>query len=55
MNTVTPFIIGFFIGGMAATFICFFALTVYFYKLGDDAQKEIYGNDQENTNEADTS
>ena len=55
MTTAATFIIGFFIGGMAATFIVFLMLTVYFYKQGDDARKEIYANDEENTDEAYTS
>ena len=55
MTTAATFIIGFFIGGMAAAFIGFLMLTVYFHKKGTDDHKEIYANNQENTNEADTS
>lgn len=54
MTTAVTFIIGFFLGGMAVGFICFCGLTVHFYKKGLDAQEEIYGNDEENNNEAET-
>ena len=54
MTTAVTFILGFFLGAVAAAIICFCALTAYFYKLGDDAQKQIYGNDKESNSETET-
>ena len=55
MTTALTFVLGFFVGAMAVGFICFCGLTVYFYNINNEARKEIYANDEENTNEADTS
>ncbi len=50
----TSFLIGFFLGGMAAGVLFFLALTVYYWRLAREAQEEIYGNDKENNNETET-
>jgi hypothetical protein len=54
LPNIISFFLGFGVGFICAAFGGFLVLTAYFYRLGNEAQEEIYGKENNNENKPTT-